>query len=335
MERLHYLKNKRIPLLIMMAAIIAVIVVIFIILGQRAPDPEEPEYQMATVSRVHMTQTITASGKVQAGETTKVFFDKGKTFRAMAADKDELVRKGQSLVYYTNGTHTDAPITGIVRTIRAPKSGAATGDAYYVTMDNTQNLYLNVMIPEDKINVVAKGDPADIVINAYADREYTGKILSIQGVSSKMKSEESQSDEESEDGSAEDDTGDESGADSDADTGEGDDYEDEDYESEAEDYSEDGESEGTAYYAINIAFENDGDLRPGMSASVVITISDRDDVLAVPVQAVRFDRKNRPYVERVDGKDITKVSVETGESDPVNVEIKKGLTEGDQIRVIR
>jgi len=260
---------------------------------------------------------------VQAGETTKIPFDKGKAFRTLAAEKNELVRKGQPLVYYTNGTHTDAPITGIVKTIRAPKSGAATGDAYYVTMDNTQNLYLNVMIPEDKINVVSKGDPADIVINAYANREYTGKIISIQGVSSKMKSEEagdSESDDsdDSEDGSADTDTD-----------------EDENYDSEEDgsDYSEDGESESTAYYAINIAFENDGNLRPGMSASVVITISDRDDVLAVPVQAVRFDRKSRPYVERIDGKNITKVSVETGESDPVNVEIKKGLTEGDQIRI--
>lgn len=325
MEKLVFFKNKKTSLLIMVAAIIAAIVVIFIILGQRAPDPDTPEYQVATVSRVHMTQTLTASGKVQAGETTKIPFDKGKAFRTLAAEKNELVRKGQPLVYYTNGTHTDAPITGIVKTIRAPKSGAATGDAYYVTMDNTQNLYLNVMIPEDKINVVSKGDPADIVINAYADREYTGKIISIQGASSKMKSEEagdSESDDsdDSEDGSADTDTD-----------------EDENYDSEEDgsDYSEDGESEGTAYYAINIAFENDGDLRPGMSASVVITISDRDDVLAVPVQAVHFDRKSRPYVERIDGKDITKVKVETGESDPVNVEIKKGLTEGDQIRVIR
>lgn len=323
MEKLVFFKNKKTSLLIMVAATIAAIVVIFIILGQRAPDPDTPEYQVATVSRVHMTQTLTASGKVQAGETTKIPFDKGKAFRTLAAEKNELVRKGQPLVYYTNGTHTDAPITGIVKTIRAPKSGAATGDAYYVTMDNTQNLYLNVMIPEDKINVVSKGDPADIVINAYANREYTGKIISIQGVSSKMKSEEagdSESDDsdDSEDGSADTDTD-----------------EDENYDSEEDgsDYSEDGESESTAYYAVNIAFENDGDLRPGMSASVVITISDRDDVLAVPVQAVRFDRKNRPYVERVDGKDITKVSVETGESDPVNVEIKKGLTEGDQIRI--
>lgn len=334
MEKLVFFKYKKTSLLIMVAAIIAAIVVIFIILGQRAPDPDTPEYQVATVSRVHMTQTLTASGKVQAGETTKVPFDKGKAFRVMAADKNELVRKGQPLVYYTNGTHTDAPITGIVKTIRAPKSGAATRDAYYITMENTQNLYLNVMIPEDTINVVAKGDPANIVINAYSDREYTGKIISIQGVSSKMRTEDSddssaeEDSDNSDDSSEEDDTGD----DNDEDAAE------EDYDSEEEDYSdysEDGESEGTAYYAVNIAFENDGDLRPSMSASVVITISDRDDVLAVPVQAVRFDRKNRPYVERVDGKDITKVSVETGESDPVNVEIKKGLTEGDQIRVIR
>jgi len=50
MEKLVFFKNKKTSLLIMVAATIAAIVVIFIILGQRAPDPDTPEYQVATVS---------------------------------------------------------------------------------------------------------------------------------------------------------------------------------------------------------------------------------------------------------------------------------------------
>ena len=83
----------------------------------------------------------------------------------------------------------------------------------------------------------------------------------------------------------------------------------------------------------NIAFENDGDVRPGMSANCVIRLSDRENVLAVPVEAVMYDDDNKAYVEMEKGKTIEKVMVKTGESDPVNVEIIKGLKLGDKVRV--
>lgn len=314
------LTKKMIIILGMAAAVLVAVIALYFTDVNKSPVQDEQEYSIKEVSKVHMTQTITASGKVTTGETTKVSTSKGKTVRAAVVEKNEMVRKGDPLVYYTDGSHTDAPVSGVVSDIRLPKTGNRCGDSDHLKMDNTQKLYLKVMIPEDRINDVAKGNPADIVINAYVDREYEGKIIRIQSEASSMRS-----DEESDQGDAKQDDSDEKEESGEEDSS--DDAYDDGY------YGDSDEPEGTAYYAIDIAFENDGDIYPGMSASAVITVSERKDVLAVPVQAVNYTRKHKQYVERIEGKEIRKTNVETGESDPMNVEILSGLKEGDKIRI--
>lgn len=307
-----YLTKKRIIILSIIAAVSVVAVAICLMQARQNPAQDEHEYITSDVSHVHMTQTITASGNVTTGDTTKVDLVKGRAVRAVVVEQKELVQKGEPLVYYTDGSHTDAPVSGVIGSISAPKSRAVCSSSNNVKIENTQKLYLKVMVPEDRINEVTKGNSADIVINAYSDREYTGKIIKIQGEPSSMRSDEEATDE--------------------GDSNEASESEEDGYDSGGEEL-EDGESEGTAYYAIDIAFENDGDIRPGMSASAVITVSDRKDVLAVPVEAVNFTKNRKKYVELIDGKKIQKAEVRTGDSDPMNVEILSGLNEGDKIRI--
>lgn len=337
-----YIKEKLTLKRVIIAAVIvaaAAAAVTALVLVQKPEPGSSAHYVTRTVGTAHMAQTITASGKVTTGRTETVRLDQSKAFGAMCVEKDELVRKGQPLAYYADGTHTDAPEDGVVKSVSAPKTGAAAGKSDCVRLDSTDTLYLKVMIPEDTVNEMKKGNAAGIVVNAYPGKRFEGKILSIQGMSTGLKSSEQEEYggdegygyEEGEDGAIEA-YGDDEGEDYD----EGDEeeyYEDVyDEESMAEDESsEDGS--GTAYYAVNISFGNDGTVLPGMSASSVITVSDRNDVLAVPVQAVRFDKKRRAYVERADKDKVRKVFVEIGESDPMNVEILDGLSKGDKIRV--
>ena len=70
-----------------------------------------------------------------------------------------------------------------------------------------------------------------------------------------------------------------------------------------------------------------------MSANCVIELSARDDVLAVPVEAVKYDEESKAYVDLEKGNTTEKVMVKTGQSDPMNVEIIKGLKAGDKVRI--
>ncbi|MBN2442966.1 MAG: efflux RND transporter periplasmic adaptor subunit [Spirochaetales bacterium] len=77
--------------------------------------------------------------------------------------------------------------------------------------------------------------------------------------------------------------------------------------------------------------QNDPKLRPGMSAVVNITINAKENVIAIPVNAL-FIEENKEYVIIPTEKNgFAKVFVKRGINDDRNVEILEGLSEGDKI----
>ena len=114
-----YLTKKRIIILSIIAAVSVVAVAICSMQVRQNPAQDEQKYITSDVSYVHMTQTITASGNVTTGDTTKVDLVKGRAVRAVVVEQKELVQKGEPLVYYTDGSHTDAPVSGVIGSISA------------------------------------------------------------------------------------------------------------------------------------------------------------------------------------------------------------------------
>ena len=76
-------------------------------------------------------------------------------------------------------------------------------------------------------------------------------------------------------------------------------------------------------------------LRSGYSANAEIVLSHADKVLSIPESAIEFSGDSTfVYVVKGDGKNKTydRTYVETGLSDGVNIEIKKGITAKDKVR---
>jgi len=92
-------------------------------------------------------------------------------------------------------------------------------------------------------------------------------------------------------------------------------------------------SNGSKFTAI-IGFENDGNVKVGMSAACKITIDKVENIIVVPVASVQR-QGNENYVVAVDSEGITKnVKVETGLSNGNYVEIKSGLSVGETIQMV-
>jgi len=82
-------------------------------------------------------------------------------------------------------------------------------------------------------------------------------------------------------------------------------------------------------YVAQIAFDKSYDfLRPGMSAQVEIIVKTLKDVLVIPLVAVNFS-EGKAYVNVLRGRHIETRQIEIGESNEKEVEVKKGLKEGD------
>lgn len=82
-----------------------------------------------------------------------------------------------------------------------------------------------------------------------------------------------------------------------------------------------------------IDFKNEGGhVKPQMKASAQVDAGEVKDVLAVPVDAVKYE-KGRAVVKLQRGERWEEAIVETGLSDGKYVEIKSGLKEGDVVQV--
>jgi len=90
-------------------------------------------------------------------------------------------------------------------------------------------------------------------------------------------------------------------------------------------------SDSVVSYGAQLTLTNPPDgLRPGQSASVVITVAEADNVLTVPAAAVQTTGENSSVTVEENGQQVRK-RVEVGVRGESTVEIKSGLNEGDRV----
>ena len=97
------------------------------------------------------------------------------------------------------------------------------------------------------------------------------------------------------------------------------------------------ESNGANQFEIKAAVKlsEGGKIRSGYSANAEIVLARADKVLSIPESAIEFSGDSTfVYVIKGEGKNKTydRTYVETGLSDGVNIEIKKGITAKDKVR---
>ena len=97
------------------------------------------------------------------------------------------------------------------------------------------------------------------------------------------------------------------------------------------------ESNGANQFEIKAAVKlNEGDkIRSGYSANAEIVLARVENVLTIPESAIEFSGDSVfVYVIKGEGKtkSYERTNVETGLSDGVNIEIKKGITSKDKVR---
>ena len=97
------------------------------------------------------------------------------------------------------------------------------------------------------------------------------------------------------------------------------------------------ESNGANQFEIKAAVKlsEGGKIRAGYSANAEIVLAKADKVLSIPESAIEFSGDSTfVYIVKGEGKNKTydRTYVETGLSDGVNIEIKKGLTNKDKVR---
>ena len=93
-------------------------------------------------------------------------------------------------------------------------------------------------------------------------------------------------------------------------------------------------SEAIYFYGRLVVPNADGKLRIGMTTQNVIYVESAEDVLTVPAMALKGDVDGK-YVEVRTAEGVERRPVITGVSDDLNVEIKKGVSEGEEVVIAK
>jgi len=89
---------------------------------------------------------------------------------------------------------------------------------------------------------------------------------------------------------------------------------------------------GVTFYTASIDIKQDGSIRTGMSAEIRLLSEKAENIVVLPMDVIRFDDQNQPYVLKAGekNKDI-KQSIVTGINDGIYVEIRSGVTDGEEV----
>lgn len=92
-------------------------------------------------------------------------------------------------------------------------------------------------------------------------------------------------------------------------------------------------SSSGSYFNSVVTFENNGNLKIGMSASCEIIIEKAENVVTVPLEAIQTSDEGKYVIVIDDSGETSNVNVETGISNDAYIEIKSGITEGTKVQM--
>ncbi len=95
-------------------------------------------------------------------------------------------------------------------------------------------------------------------------------------------------------------------------------------------YVSEQSSGGATVFPVKIAFTDPQNLRIGLNGDIEIVTDREDDVLTVPIEAIREDKDGVYAYKKTDGK-YQKIPVTIGKKNEDDVVIMNGLTEGDTV----
>lgn len=92
-------------------------------------------------------------------------------------------------------------------------------------------------------------------------------------------------------------------------------------------------SSSGSYFTAQVTFENNGNLKIGMSATCEIIIESAENVVAVPLEAIQTSDDGKYVVVVNNDGSTSNVTVETGISNDAYIEIKSGISENTTVQM--
>jgi len=133
----------------------------------------------ATVGRQTITKTVTGSGQIISSTDDRLSLTAGYYLYKVFVSDNQIYKKGDHLLEYTNGVYINAPYDCVIKTISVGEIDARCAVSDYIEVMDVNNLAMTLSINESDLSSISVGQDVVITINANSNQTYTGKITEI------------------------------------------------------------------------------------------------------------------------------------------------------------
>lgn len=179
-KKKHNILKKYIPTLI----IIVTVGIICFFIGKKIglntdTSSTNTEIEDVLVEKQTIKKTLSSSGEVTASTTENLSLSKSYYFDSMCVEEDDIVKKGEKIVKYTNGKYLIAPYDLVVTKINVPTTKTKATSQNYISVSNMEDLVISLNVNESEISNLSIGQEVEITLTADSSKNYTGKISKI------------------------------------------------------------------------------------------------------------------------------------------------------------
>ncbi|MEO7924018.1 MAG: efflux RND transporter periplasmic adaptor subunit [Chitinophagaceae bacterium] len=164
--------------------IVGLLVIAFFVSRKMLAGDKTEKVATEKASRRTIIETVNASGKIYPETEVKITPEFSGQITELKVSEGDRVKKGQTLARISNRMNIEAPMNGIVTSLKVKKGESVAGNTFNVgteimTVADMSVLELRVDVGENDIVKVQVGDSADIEVDAYNNRKFKGVVTQI------------------------------------------------------------------------------------------------------------------------------------------------------------
>ena len=164
--------------------IIGLVVIAFFISRKMLGGDKTQKVSTEKATRRTIIETVNASGKIYPETEVKITPEYSGQVTELKVNEGDRVKKGQVLARIGNRSNIEAPMAGVISSLKVKKGESVAGNTFNVgteimTVADMSVLELRVDVGENDIVKVHVGDSADIEVDAYNNRKFKGVVTQI------------------------------------------------------------------------------------------------------------------------------------------------------------
>ncbi|OSZ80869.1 hypothetical protein CAP36_06410 [Chitinophagaceae bacterium IBVUCB2] len=164
--------------------IVGIIAVVFLVMKMKGSGSSTEKVAVEKAVKRTIIESVSTSGKIYPETEIKVSPDfSGQVTELRVAEGDN-VKKGQILARINNRINIEAPIDGVILSLKIKKGESVTGNSFSIgtemmTVADMSLLEVKAEVGENDIVKINVGDSADVTVDAYNNRKFKGIVTKI------------------------------------------------------------------------------------------------------------------------------------------------------------